>query len=300
MRNTIMMNRFCDAKDRFYDYQNFCERMALMQSRYKKQPIKEYPYLKNREKKKTMAKELQDKINFDMNILLNKMRDWEKNHRQYHPKNQKFFPLPTSLRLSTTSQRQHHIDTENKLMFKRIQSAKGCYSNDKFKKDYEKVKYYREQLMKNSRYTNPCLTYVTPHTYEKKLYKYIQKKEDEKKEKELLGVTNINNFTTGINNNKRMKKGNTTKIVVDADADNKKETTNYNITTVNQTYGNSNNNNNNNEFTFTDDDDSSSVSVSYNNDDIDPKNKSFDISDESINDDNNSVKESQISNKEYE
>jgi hypothetical protein len=272
--------------------------MALMQSR-KKQPIKEYPYLKNREKKKTMAKELQDKINFDMNILLNKMRDWEKNHRQYHPKNQKFFPLPTSLRLSTTSQRQHHIDTENKLMFKRIQSAKGCYSNDKFKKDYEKVKYYREQLMKNSRYTNPCLTYVTPHTYEKKLYKYIQKKEDEKKEKQLLGVTNINNFTTGINNNnnKKNKKGNTTKIVVDADNNNKnnKETTNYNITTVNQTYGNSNN-----EFTD-DDDNSSSVSVSYNNDDIDPKNKSFDISDESINDndDNNSVKESQISNNEY-
>jgi hypothetical protein len=273
--------------------------MALMQSRYKKQPIKEYPYLKNREKKKTMAKELQDKINFDMNILLNKMRDWEKNHRQYHPKNQKFFPLPTSLRLSTTSQRQHHIDTENKLMFKRIQSAKGCYSNDKFKKDYEKVKYYREQLMKNSRYTNPCLTYVTPHTYEKKLYKYIQKKEDEKKEKELLGVTNINNFTTGINNNyNKKKKGNTTKIVVDADNNkNNKETTNYNITTVNQTYGNSNTNN-----VFTDDDDnSSSVSVSYNNDDIDPKNKSFDISDESINDndDNNSVKESQISNNEY-
>jgi hypothetical protein len=266
--------------------------MALMQSRYKKQPIKEYPYLKNREKKKTMAKELQDKINFDRNILLNKMRDWTKNHRQYHPKNQKFFPLPTSLRLSTTRQRQHHIDTENKLMLKRIQSAKGCYSNEKFKKDYEKVKYYREQLMKNSRYTNPCLTYVTPHTYEKKLYKYIQKKEDEKKEKELLGVTNINNFTTGINNNyNKKKKGNTTKIVVDADNNkNNKETTNYNITTVNQTY------NNNNELSD-DDDNSSSVTVSY-NDDINTKNKSFDISDESVNDDNdnNSVKVSEISN----
>ena len=285
-----MMNRFCDAKDRFYDYQNFCERMALMQSRYKKQPIKEYPYLKNREKKKTMAKELQDKINFDMNILLNKMRDWEKNHRQYHPKNQKFFPLPTSLRLSTTSQRQHHIDTENKLMFKRIQSAKGCYSNDKFKKDYEKVKYYREQLMKNSRYTNPCLTYVTPHTYEKKLYKYIEKKEDEKKEKELLGVTNINNFTCEMNRKNNKKKVHT-KIIVDANEKKNKETTTYNITTVNQTYGNTNNNNN--EFS---EDDSSSVSVSY-NDDNDTKNKSFDISDDSDNDnnDNDSVKVSKIS-----
>ena len=117
-----------------------------------------------------------------MQLLLNKMRLMNKKPQQYHPKSQKFFPHPPSLRFSETSHKQFEIDKSNEYLYGRISTAKGSYTADKQLQSYERSKYYESQILKNSKYANPFLNYVTPHTYEKKLYKYILSENKRKQE----------------------------------------------------------------------------------------------------------------------
>ena len=117
-----------------------------------------------------------------MQLLLNKMRLMNKKPQQYHPKSQKFFPHPPSLRFSETSHKQFEIDKSNEYLYGRISTAKGSYTADKQLQSYERSKYYESQILKNSKYSNPFLNYVTPHTYEKKLYKYILSENKRKQE----------------------------------------------------------------------------------------------------------------------
>lgn len=119
-----------------------------------------------------------------MEILLNKMREMNRKPQRYHPKSQKFYPHPTSLRFSTTSNKQYELDNANEYLYHRIETAKGSYGPKKSLKNYEKIKYYESQILKNSRFYNPFLNYVTPHTFEKKLTKYLLNEEAKKKEQQ--------------------------------------------------------------------------------------------------------------------
>ena len=56
------------------------------------------------------------KINYEMELLLNKMREMNRKPQKYHPKSQKFFPHPSSLRFSSTSHKQYELDNANKYL----------------------------------------------------------------------------------------------------------------------------------------------------------------------------------------
>lgn len=127
-----------------------------------------------------------------MELLLNKMREMNKKPQKYHPLSQKFYPHPTSLRFSQKSNKQFELDKSNQYLKKRVQTAKGSYSCKKSLDDYEKIKYYESQILKNSRFYNPFLNYVTPHTFEKKLAKYLLSEEAKKDEERKTCYTSSN------------------------------------------------------------------------------------------------------------
>ena len=52
MWNMLSQNRYCNKKDKFKEYQGFCERIAMIKSTCHPEPPKEYPFLKIRAKKK--------------------------------------------------------------------------------------------------------------------------------------------------------------------------------------------------------------------------------------------------------
>ena len=127
-----------------------------------------------------------------MELLLNKMREMNKKPQKYHPLSQKFYPHPTSLRFSQKNHKQFELDKSNEYLKNRVQTAKGSYSCKKSLDDYEKIKYYESQILKNSRFYNPFLNYVTPHTFEKKLAKYLLTEEAKKDEERKTCYTSSN------------------------------------------------------------------------------------------------------------
>lgn len=126
--------------------------------------------------------ERQNKINYEMELLLNKMREMNRKPQKYHPKSQKFFPHPSSLRFSSTSHKQYELDNANKYLKNRVKTAKGSYGSRESLQNYQKIQYYESQILRNSRYYNPFLNYVTPHTFEKKLAKYMLSENAKKEE----------------------------------------------------------------------------------------------------------------------
>lgn len=169
MWNKLYTNRFLNEEDKFYDHKLFCERIALTKSYCNTTPPNEYRFLKIRAKKEMMNKEKQMNTDYNNNLLIRKLIEMEKKPQQYHPKSQKFYPHPVSLRFSKTSSKHHEYDNANEYLKKRIDSAKSVYSRYKSLKDYQKNVYIENLLLKNSKHYNPYMNFATPDMFQRNL-----------------------------------------------------------------------------------------------------------------------------------
>ena len=99
MFKNVVYNRHMFFRDKLYEYKQFCERIASSKSKYHSPPPKQFPFLKQREKKKQMEKERLDDIKYNQNLLITKLKTMYNKHNKYHPANMKFLSLPPSLKL---------------------------------------------------------------------------------------------------------------------------------------------------------------------------------------------------------
>ena len=231
-----LFNRHCADRDRIWDTKLYYQRMALAKASTNPPPPKEYLFLKYKMLKKQMQKDEEANIRHGNNLVLNKIREKYKKPGQYHPDSMKFFPHPSSLRFSAAGHKQFEIDKSNEYLngrIKKIKNGKSVYNCSDSLSKYERLVKIENNIIKNSRYTNINLNFVTPRIYEKRLYKLI---EDKKKEKALMKhILEEQKFNTENNQNYISNKNN---LDVDfSDDDN---------------FSNSNTNNNNNNRPLTD------------------------------------------------
>jgi len=173
MYENVIYNKQMFYRDKLYDYKKFCERIALVKSRYSNIPINEYPFLRMRQKKHEMEKEKQKEIDYTKDLLLKKYQYMYKHHNLYHPSKLKFQPHPSSLKLSKCTPKYYDLYHNNKYMgnkLKEVQSKIGYYNCAKSLGHYKKLKYLRDELLKRSKFNNNILLHlVTPDIYEKRI-----------------------------------------------------------------------------------------------------------------------------------
>lgn len=166
-------------RDKFYDYKKFCERIVQVKSKCHPPPPPVYPFLKDRQKKKLMEKEKKVEIEYTKGLLIKKYQSMYKNHNKYHPSNLVFQPHPSSLVFSTGRAEYYELCNNNNYLGKKllqIQKSKGKYNCSNSLKHYGEMEVIKNRLHDSCRYYNKCLDLITPHTYEKRLYRLLTAK----------------------------------------------------------------------------------------------------------------------------
>ena len=183
MYQDLIYNRHMFYRDKKYDYQKFCERIATSKSRCNPPPPMEYPFLRSRQKKHQMEKEKQDEIDYNNVLLLKKYKSMYKKHNKYHPSNIHFLSLPPSLKFSSYTQKYYEFVRQNTYLgnkIKEIQKSPGNYNKQKNLEEYYKAKIIGDKLVQSSKYKNMLLNLITPFTYEKRLNKLIENTKNRK------------------------------------------------------------------------------------------------------------------------
>ena len=183
MYQDIIYNRHMFYRDKQYDYQKFCERIATSKSRCSPKPPIEYPFLRSRQKKHQMEKEKQEDIDYNNNLLIRKYKSMYKKHNKYHPSNLHFLSLPPSLKFSSFTQNYYEFVRQNNYLgnkIKEIQKSPGNYNKDKNLKEYQRSKTIGDKLVQSSKYKNMLLNLISPFTYEKRLNKLIDVNKNKK------------------------------------------------------------------------------------------------------------------------
>ena len=197
MYQDIIYNRHMFYRDKQYDYQKFCERIATSKSRYNPTPPPEYPFLRSRQKKHQMEKEKQEDIDYNNILLIKKYKSMYKKHNKYHPSNLHFLSLPPSLKFSSFTQNYYEFIRQNNYLgnkIKEIQKSPGNYNKDKNMKEYQKSKTIGDKLVQSSKYKNMLLNLISPFTYEKRLNKLLEKKQFNKRLSPAITKPKFNNF----------------------------------------------------------------------------------------------------------
>ena len=206
MYENVIYNRHMFYRDKFYDYKKLCERITLVKSKCNPPPPQDFPFLKTRPKKQEIESERQKDINYNKELLLKKYRSMYKNHNQYHPSNLKFQPHPPSLKLSENTAQYYELINNNKYMgnkIKEVQRSKGNYNCAKSLRNYQKLRYLGDELVKSSKYNNNILLkLVTPFTYEKRLNRLLETKSAKKRKirGKSASYKRANGFNTENNN----------------------------------------------------------------------------------------------------
>ena len=234
MYHDLIYNRHMFYRDKKYDYQRFCERIATSKSRCNPSPPKEYPFLRTRPKKHQMEKEKQENIDYNKILLIKKYKSMYKKHNKYHPSNMHFLSLPPSLKFSSFTQNYYEFVRQNTYLgnkIKEIQKSPGNYNKNKNLEEYKKSKKIGDKLVQSSKYKNMLLNLISPFTYEKRLNKLIESNKNKKLnriskpqfyhtekgffQKHKIGNLNKNNYTsdnlTNITENSEFKK----KIIIE-------------------------------------------------------------------------------------
>ena len=189
MYQDIIYNRHMFYRDKQYDYQKFCERIATSKSRCNPQPPPEFPFLRSRQKKHQMEKEKQEDIDYNKILLIKKYKSMYKKHNKYHPSNLHFLSLPPSLKFSSFTQNYYEFVRQNNYLgnkIKEIQKSPGNYNKDKNLREYKKSKTIGDKLVESSKYKNMLLNLISPFTYEKRLNKLVFDFNKNKKMKKIL------------------------------------------------------------------------------------------------------------------
>ena len=189
MYHDLIYNRHMFYRDKKYDYQRFCERIATSKSRCNPSPPKEYPFLRTRPKKHQMEKEKQENIDYNKILLIKKYKSMYKKHNKYHPSNMHFLSLPPSLKFSSFTQNYYEFVRQNNYLgnkIKEIQKSPGNYNKDKNLKEYKKAKTIGDKLVQSSKYKNMLLNLISPFTYEKRLNKLINTNKNKKIKKNII------------------------------------------------------------------------------------------------------------------
>ena len=183
MYENVIYNRNMFYRDKLYDYKKFCERIALVKSNCNPKSPPEFPFLKERPKKKEMENEKKKEIENCKDLLYQKYQYMYKNHNKYHPSNLKFQPHPPSQKLSQCTPEYYEMFKDNKYLgekIKKVQSSHGYYNCEKNLSEYKKLKSIRDARLKSSKHNkNILLNLVTPLTYEKRLKKVLDRKKRE-------------------------------------------------------------------------------------------------------------------------
>lgn len=194
MQKEAFLNRNTFFQNRFNEFKRMYERMALTKTECHPKPPQAFKFLEYRCKKKQMEKERQEDIKYNLRLLENKYREMYRKNNSYHPKSQKFFPHPSSLRFSNNTQSYYELEHQNLYLGKKlamIRKKRSTYSAGPYLKNHQYLAYIGKNINQNSKYKNMFLDLVTPHTYEKRLYKLI-----DHKVKSPNGYVTIRNFNT--------------------------------------------------------------------------------------------------------
>ena len=183
MYHDLIYNRHMFYRDKRYDYQKFCERIATSKSRCHPPPPIEYPFLRSRPKKHQMEKEKQEDIDYNKILLIKKYKSMYKKHNKYHPSNMHFLSLPPSLKFSSFTLNYYEFVRQNNYLgnkIKEIQKSPGNYNKNKNLEEYKKAKIIGDKLVQSSKYKNLLLNLISPFTYEKRLNKLIESNKNKK------------------------------------------------------------------------------------------------------------------------
>ena len=134
MYHDLIYNRHMFYRDKRYDYQKFCERIATSKSRCHPPPPIEYPFLRSRPKKHQMEKEKQEDIDYNKILLIKKYKSMYKKHNKYHPSNMHFLSLPPSLKFSSFTLNYYEFVRQNNYLgnkIKQIQKKNRMIKTDK-------------------------------------------------------------------------------------------------------------------------------------------------------------------------
>ena len=200
MYQDVIYNRHMFYRDKKYDYQKFCERIATSKSRCNPPPPIEYPFLRTRPKKHQMEKEKQEDIEYNKNLLIKKYKSMYKNHNNYHPSNLHFLSLPPSLKFSLGTQQYYELVHQNNYLgnkIKQIQNSIGNYNSQRNVKEYKKAKELGDKIAERSKYKNMLLNLISPFTYEKRLNKLLENKKKIKKKCTITAKPKFYNTTRG-------------------------------------------------------------------------------------------------------
>lgn len=206
MFQDAIYNRHMFYKDKKYEYQRFCERIATSKSRYSPPPFIDYPFLRKRQKKHQMEKEKQEDIEYTKLLLLKKYKSMYKKHNQYHPSNLHFLSLPPSLKFSIHAQNTYELIKQNNYLgnkILKIQNTPGAYNSERTIQAYKKSKKIGDNIAENSKYKNMLLNLITPFTYEKRLNHLIEM--NRKKKRIKLNIDKLNKTGKGFFINKMNK-----------------------------------------------------------------------------------------------
>ena len=213
MYHDLIYNRHMFYRDKKYDYQRFCERIATSKSRCNPPPPIEYHFLRSRQKKHQMEKEKQEDIDYNKILLIKKYKSMYKKHNKYHPSNLHFLSLPPSLKFSSFTQKYYEFVKQNTYLgnkIKEIQKSPGNYNKEKNLKEYKRSKTIGDKLVESSKYKNLLLNLISPFTYEKRLNKLIENSKNKKMKK--IMKPNFYNTEKGFFQ-KKMETINTTKHI---------------------------------------------------------------------------------------
>ena len=177
MYQDVIYNRHMFYRDKKYEYQRFCERIATSKSCCSPPPPIDYPFLRYRQKKHQMEKEKQEEIIYNNLLLLKKYKSMYKKHNKYHPSNLHFLSIPPSLKFSSYAQNNYELIKQNiylgnKIM--QIQKTPGNYNSERTIQEYKKAKRIGDKIAENSIYKNMLLNLVSPFTYEKRLNRLLE------------------------------------------------------------------------------------------------------------------------------